>query len=197
MHANNIIPFKVNQWNHFHFISIQFPSHVSAQSRHIIILWYYGFHEVGWGRLRYQYPYFLHIRSYTEYAYNIRSLSFIPPCRDSREPEFLHSFSFADYLPCGVSTMLYHPQHRMLIVGSSPQQGLLPTYCQKQPAAVCRWAAKKYTHIPCRLQYLSNSFRASRHCSLYYYCYYYSRLNQFLLHSSASTSSSSSHSSLS
>ena len=41
----------------------------------------------------------------------------------AEEFESMHSFSFDDYLPCGVSSMVYHSEHRMLIVGSSPQQG--------------------------------------------------------------------------
>lgn len=43
--------------------------------------------------------------------------------RETRDPELMHSFSFADYYPCGVSALLYHPDHKMLIVGSTPQQG--------------------------------------------------------------------------
>ena len=41
------------------------------------------------------------------------------------DPVLLHSFSFDDYLPCGVSAMVYSPKHNMLIIGSCPQTGYI------------------------------------------------------------------------
>ena len=41
----------------------------------------------------------------------------------SGKPVLLHSFSFADYLPCGVSAMVYNSKHNIMIIGSSPQTG--------------------------------------------------------------------------
>ena len=39
-------------------------------------------------------------------------------CRSSGQYSLLHTFSFTSYYPYGVGSVLYHPQHRIIIVAA-------------------------------------------------------------------------------
>ncbi len=43
--------------------------------------------------------------------------------REEGGPVFLHSFSFSDYFPSGVDSLLYHHSLNILIVGAAPSEG--------------------------------------------------------------------------
>ena len=58
------------------------------------------------------------------------------------DPVLLHSFSYADYLPCGVSAMVYSPKHNMLIIGSCPQTGTYVKHSINSCTCTCYYCIK-------------------------------------------------------